>query len=73
MRDMTILLDGQVPCCREDLGALQGRSVKPVLGNVFSESLETIWERGMEPYREHCRGEYGLLCAECDEYYTYNF
>ncbi|MDR1903516.1 MAG: spiro-SPASM protein [Treponema sp.] len=73
LRDMTVLLDGQVPCCREDLGALQGRNVKSVLGNVFSESLETIWERGMAPYREHCRGEYGLLCAECDEYYTYNF
>ncbi|MDR2096440.1 MAG: spiro-SPASM protein [Treponema sp.] len=73
LRDMTVLLDGQVPCCREDLGALQGRSVKPVWGNVFSQSLEAIWEQGGEPYREHCRGEYGLLCAECDEYYTYNF
>jgi spiro-SPASM protein len=73
LRDMTILLDGQVPCCREDLGALRGRSVKPVLGNVFNESLADVWERGMEMYREHCRGEYGLLCTECDEYYTYNF
>jgi spiro-SPASM protein len=73
MRDMPILLDGTVPLCREDLAG------RRVLGNVFTESLETIWERGMPWYILHCTDpgtwndiETGI-CARCDEYYTYNF
>ena len=66
-RDMPVLLDGTVPACREDLE--RGR----VLGNVFSESLEAVWERGEALYREHGNREYAGICAGCDEYYTYNF
>jgi spiro-SPASM protein len=72
-RDMNILLDGKVPACREDLGALKGEGDKPSLGNVFSDSLKDIWERGMPLLREHCEGAYQGICAGCDEYYTYNF
>ncbi|MDR1058055.1 MAG: spiro-SPASM protein [Treponema sp.] len=73
MRDMNILLDGRAPACREDLGALKGEGDRPLLGNVFTSSLEEIWERGMALLREHCGGVYPGICAECDEYYTYNF
>ncbi|MDR2494971.1 MAG: spiro-SPASM protein, partial [Spirochaetaceae bacterium] len=66
-RDMPVLLDGTVPACREDLAC------GLVLGNVFSEPLERVWERGEERYRAHGSGEYAGICAECDEYYTYNF
>ncbi len=67
LRDMSILIDGSVPLCREDLKRTF------TLGNVFTESLETIWNRGQAVYREHLAQNYNNLCAECDEYYTYNF
>jgi spiro-SPASM protein len=73
MRDMNILVDGKVPACREDLGALKGEGNRPSPGNVFTGSLDDIWERGMPLLREHCGGVYQGICAECDEYYTYNF
>ena len=72
-RDMNILLDGTVPYCREDLAALKGDGT---LGNVFAEELDAIWERGAALYKKHCASDYsGLrgICANCDEYYTYNF
>ena len=72
-RDMNILLDGTVPCCREDLGALKGKGDKPLWGNAFTEELDVIWERGTSVYREHCASQYKGICADCDEYYTYNF
>jgi spiro-SPASM protein len=73
MRDMNVLLDGRVPACREDLGALKGEGDKPLAGNVFTDSLQDIWEMGMPLLREHCGGVYRGICAGCDEYYTYNF
>ena len=72
-RDMNILLDGTVPCCREDLAALKGKGDKPAWGNAFSEDLSLIWERGADIYKEHCQCEYKGICGNCDEYYTYNF
>ena len=70
-RDMNILLDGSVPCCREDLAAVRGNG--GVMGNAFSEELAVIWERGASLYMEHCKLNYKGICAGCDEYYTYNF
>ena len=71
-RDMNILLDGRVPCCREDLAALKGTGSKD-WGNVFNEELSIIWERGERLYLEHCKKNYEGICAGCDEYYTFNF
>ncbi|MDR2053218.1 MAG: spiro-SPASM protein [Treponema sp.] len=85
LRDMNILIDGRVPLCREDLGALSGQtpaatptalpqeSSSRILGNAFEEALETIWERGMDRCLEQGAGHYTGICAECDEYYTFNF
>ncbi|MDR2479367.1 MAG: spiro-SPASM protein [Treponema sp.] len=72
MRDMPVLLDGTVSLCREDLAALRG-SGGSVMGNVWKDSLETIWERGKSFYGIQCEKKYDGLCAGCDEYYTYNF
>lgn len=71
-RDLHILLDGTVPLCRE---LLPGREDYPslLLGNVFQESLETIWDRGRDIYLTHIKEEYPPLCGACDEYYTYTF
>ncbi|GAB1483886.1 spiro-SPASM protein [Treponema sp.] len=67
MRDMSILLDGSVRLCKEDLGPSLS------LGNVFLESLETIWAASEKVYLSHTKKEYQGICANCDEYYTYNF
>ena len=68
MRDMPVLIDGTVPLCREEL-----KKEKRILGNVFTESLESIWQKGERYYLEQCKKNYAGLCANCDEYYTYNF
>jgi spiro-SPASM protein len=81
MRDMPVLIDGTVPLCREDLSALAGwgdgaagvDGAACILGNVFTDTLETIWERGTPFYREQYGQQYNRRCAGCDEYYTYNF
>ena len=66
-RDITVLLDGTVPLCREDLNNTT------ILGNLFEDSLETIWAAGVKEYKKHIDGNYSELCEQCDEYYTYNF
>ncbi|MDR3019526.1 MAG: spiro-SPASM protein [Treponema sp.] len=68
MRDMPVLIDGTVPLCREYLA-----EDKINLGNVFDISLEAIWRNGERYYLEQCVKNYTRLCANCDEYYTYNF
>jgi spiro-SPASM protein len=69
LRDMPILINGDVLPCREE--PFTGR----VLGNVFSESLESIWAKGAVFYQQQCvpMEHYDGICAECNEYYTYNF
>jgi spiro-SPASM protein len=70
MRDMTILLDGEVPLCREQIAANDGIS----LGNALNDPLDDIWERGRRFYDEQAVShKYNSLCTGCDEYYTYNF
>lgn len=66
-RDIFILLDGSVPMCREDL------KNEYLLGNVFEEGIEDIWNRGDQYYQRHLDGRYPPLCEKCDEFYTYNF
>jgi spiro-SPASM protein len=75
MRDMPILIDGTTPLCREELAVLKGlnNGNNRILGNVFTDSLESIWENGKAFYEEQCGKKYSGLCAACDEYYTYNF
>ena len=75
MRDVPILIDGTVPLCKEDHEILKDKTGerKGVLGNVFNDPLDTIWENGQPYYGEHCKKNYAGLCSNCDEYYTYNF
>ena len=67
MRDMVILLDGTVTLCKEDVERGQ------ILGNLFSEELEQIWQRAQDRYLEQSRSSYTGICKDCDEYYTFNF
>jgi spiro-SPASM protein len=87
MRDLAVLMDGTVPLCREDLDCLKNDGKNPracgkgtVMGNAFTDTLETIWERGSLFYEKQCYRQddsagpgCAPLCAVCDEYYTYNF
>ncbi len=66
-RDMSILMDGTVPLCREDMYGLIAA------GNAFTEDLSAIRERLRPVYESHCSGNYEGLCSACDEYYTFNF
>jgi spiro-SPASM protein len=66
-RDLSILLDGTVPLCREDV------TVSRPLGNILKEPLAAVWRKGEEIYREHLAGSYSPPCRGCDEYYTFNF
>ena len=64
-RDMHIALDGTVLRCRTDFGSNEL--------NVFNNSFTEIWDSTNSLYLEHCKGQYAGECADCDEYYTYNF
>jgi spiro-SPASM protein len=66
-RDVTVLLDGRVSLCREDLQCRHG------LGNLLEQSLEEIWNAGEPFYRDHLQERYPDLCKNCDEYYSFNF
>ena len=66
-RDMPVLIDGSVPVCREDLGR------RDVLGNVFEEDFEKVWNAGDALHVKHTAGEYPGPCGDCDEYYCFNF
>ena len=66
-RDVSVLLDGRVSLCREDLECRHG------LGNLLEQGLEEIWKAGEPFYREHLQERYLDLCKNCDEYYSFNF
>ncbi len=65
-REISILLDGTAPLCDQDLD--RGY----VLGNVFTEGLETVWQAGEQYYHQHISQSYPELCKNCDEYYVFN-
>jgi spiro-SPASM protein len=75
MRDIPVLIDGTVPLCRQELGVLKEPQDKNsrILGNVFTDSLENIWQNVERFYIDHCKNNFMELCANCDEFYTFNF
>ena len=65
-RDMTVLVNGDVPRCFQDL---DGEGIR---GNVFSDTITTVWEAGEAEFAAHGRAAYPEMCGRCDEYYTFN-
>ena len=65
-RDMSILINGDVPLCREYM-------FDNICGNIFKDKIEDIWQKGLETFKCHMNQEYKGLCKNCDEYYTFNF
>ncbi|MEI6875585.1 MAG: spiro-SPASM protein [Spirochaetota bacterium] len=80
MRDISILIDGSVPPCREILEGGDG------FGNVFeglppdsvgqsaffSSAFERIWKSGEAWHAKHVASTYPEPCKICDEFYTFN-
>jgi spiro-SPASM protein len=75
-RDLSILLDGTVPLCRDfsQGGIVLGKAFAPAGGG-----LAAAWEAGEAYHAAHieaCRSGSGsgfpAPCEACDEYYTYN-
>lgn len=66
-RDMSILIDGTVPLCREDLYATRPG------GNALTQDLPDIWNGFQSVYEQHVKSNHEGLCGACDEFYTYNF
>ena len=64
-RDMTVLVDGSVPLCRECMATS--------LGNAFTDGLLALWLKGESVVEDHIKGNYPQRCKDCDEYYTFNF
>ncbi len=65
-RDMTILLNGDVPLCR-------CRMFNSVTGNVFEKTLSQIWDSCNNDLLNHMECRYNGECSKCDEYYIFNF
>lgn len=65
-RDMTILSNGDVPSCYEQV-------LGEVSGNVFEEKLADVWEKLSSTISDHICKKYNEKCRGCDEFYTFNF
>ncbi|MFW5688726.1 MAG: spiro-SPASM protein [Spirochaetota bacterium] len=66
-RDLYVAVDGRVPLCREDIAG------EHVLGNVFTDGIESVWAAAAGHFADHVEGRYRSICEACDEYYTYTF
>ena len=65
-RDMTVLVDGSVPFCRECLDEV-------IMGNVFRDGIRAVWEKMTPMAEKEMSGIHEKRCEDCDEYYTFNF
>jgi spiro-SPASM protein len=88
MRDLPVLLNGAVPLCREEISALKGEgrilgnvyedSLEKIWSRgekYYAEHCRVSWqgETGGQTSPDAERPGFPGACAECDEYYTFNF
>jgi len=66
-RDLAVFLDGTAVVCQDDFERTQA------LGNVWSESLGDLWDRGASLFGRHVREDWPGVCRNCDEWYTFHF
>jgi spiro-SPASM protein len=67
-RGLSILHDGTVAFCKQDVDGEQGR------GTIASASLADIWRSARECFADDYRGRLAQKpdCKNCDEWYTFN-
>jgi spiro-SPASM protein len=68
-RDMYIISDGTVCFCKQDI---EGKSAR---GNLNSQSIPEVWEKGKEAFISDYSGKFPEKpgCSSCDEWYTFNY
>ena len=68
-RDMFIRADGDVSFCKQDISNQAPR------GNIRSQSLAEIWQKGEIFFKDNLQNKLAKSpdCANCDEYFTFNF
>lgn len=71
-RDLIVNAEGGVPICKQDI------NMSKVLGKFADDSgdeLTKVWAAGKELAEQHTKGLYPDYpdCANCDEWYTFNF
>ncbi len=73
-RDIAVLLDGSIPTCKHMLHALDSGTLEyeAILGNVFKDGLETVWNAMGAWYGRHLKSDLPIPCGRCDEYHTFN-
>lgn len=66
-RDINLSVNGDVSICKQNQ--------TNIIGNLLTESLSTVWSRGLESFRHSFNGEHDQIpapCLNCDEWYTFN-
>jgi spiro-SPASM protein len=66
-RDLVIDVSGNVSICKQN--------TTEILGNVLTEDLLLIWEKGQKHFAATLLGNHGEIpapCLNCDEWYTFN-
>ncbi len=66
-RDLAVFLDGTAVVCRDDFARTQP------LGNVWTDSLEHVWNQGSALWALHVGESWPAVCQNCDEWYTFHF
>jgi spiro-SPASM protein len=66
-RELYINADGTVAVCRA--------SENTIIGNLKTDSLNVIWQKGLSSFAESLVGNHNMTkapCINCDEWYTFN-
>ena len=68
-RDMEIFSNGDVPLCKQDF------SGRIIAGNIEETSINEVWNNLKKYYLLNYKENFDKIkvCADCDEWYTYNF
>ena len=66
-RDLAVFMDGTVVPCRD------AWKQNLILGNLHTDSWQSIWEASGRLLQEHAQENYPEVCRNCDEYYTFFF
>lgn len=67
VRDLSVSVNGDVSICKQNQSE--------VIGNLYSESFNDVWRKGLEFFKYSFNSEHGKIhapCLNCDEWYTFN-